>query len=186
MIALAGVTSALGPKVKPGWPGGPGSGGVLVGGVAHTSSRSWRGPAVEVGSLRAGDDHVDEAADREVGREVHDAVDLGRLVHGAAPARRVDEHLAHLADQGVALGRGDGVLQLGALAQALEGELGRRPGRRSPAAWVPSSLEKGKNPAQSSWASSRNCEQQVVVALGLAGVAEDERGAEGGVRRRRP
>ena len=97
MTALAGVTSALGPKVNPGWPGGP------VGGA-----RGWRrsyelpiegGPAVEVGSLRAGDDHVDEAADREVGREVHDAVDLGRLVHGAAPARRVDEDAAHLADQ---------------------------------------------------------------------------------------
>ena len=37
---------------------------------------------------------------------------------------RVDQHLAHLADQGVAPGRGDGVLQLGALAQALEGQLG--------------------------------------------------------------
>jgi hypothetical protein len=42
-------------------------------------------------------------------------------------------------------------------------------------------LLKGKNPAQSSWASVEELEQEVVVALGLAGVADDERRPEGGV-----
>ena len=52
-----------------------------------------------------------------------------------------------------------------------------------PAACVPSSLEKVKKPAQSSWAAAQELEEQVVVALGLAGVTEDEGGTEGGVGR---
>ena len=57
---------------------------------------------------------------------------------------------------GVARGGRDRVLQLGALAQALEprGRPGTWSGRS--AAWVPSSREKGKKPAQSSWAAARN------------------------------
>ena len=53
-----------------------------------------------------------------------DAVDLGRFVHGAAAAGRVDEDGAALADQAVPLGGGDDVLELGALAETLERELG--------------------------------------------------------------
>ena len=144
VTALAGVTSALGPKVNPGWPGGRGGRGARGWRRSHelpVAARAGRGGRAR----RAGDDHVDEAADREVGREVHDAVDLGRLVHGAAPPRRVDEHAAHLADQPVPLGRGDGVLQLGALAQALEGQLGGDL-VSSPAACVPVLVGEGEEP----------------------------------------
>ena len=38
-----------------------------------------------------------------------------------------------------------------------------------------------KKPAQSSWAASRNSSSRRLVVLGLAGVAEDERGAKRGV-----
>ena len=80
--------------------------------------------------------HVDEAAHREIRGHMHDPVDLGRLVHGAGPPGRVDEDGAVLADQAVAPGRRDLVLQLGALAESLESELGRhlvrQPGGVSP------------------------------------------------------
>ena len=85
MTALAGVASALGPNVN--------RCGVLGGGVAHgrvtsgadRSPRSPTGDGVEVGSLGGDDGNVDEVADRQVVGHVDDAVDLGRLVHGAAP-----------------------------------------------------------------------------------------------------
>ena len=52
----------------------------------------------------------------------------------------------------------------------------------SPAAWVPASLLNGKNPTQSSWASFDPLEQVVVIGLGLARIADDERRSECGRR----
>ena len=128
MTALAGVTSALGPKVKSGC--GAGSCVASLTGAAPAPRRRNRitvggRDGEQVGPLRAGDGDVDEAADRQIVGQVHDAVDLGCLVHRAALAGCVDEDLPGGADQRVAPGGRDGVLQLGTLAEALERELGR-------------------------------------------------------------
>ena len=135
---------------------------------------------MQVGALRGDEGNVDEVADRQVVGHVDDAVDLGRLVHGAAAPGRVDEHLARLADERVAPGRRDGVLQLGALAQALEGELGGH--LVGEAGGVgPVLVGEGEEAGPVELGRGEEVEEEVVVALGLAGVAEDEGGAEGGV-----
>ena len=109
-----------------------------------------------------------------------DAIDLGRLVHRPALARRVDQDLAHLADQCVTPGGGDGVLHLGALAEPLERQLGRhlvvRPGGMRAVL-----VGEGEEAGPVELRRLEELEEEVVVALGLARVPEDERGAEGGV-----
>ena len=166
--------------------------GTLVGGVAHRaapasprgrwaaaagSSRSTGSPT-RSGPSAAVIEDVDELAGHEVGRQAHHPVDLGSLVHGPAPPGRVHEHAPHLADHFVTAVGGDGVLELGALAQPVEGELGRdlvRAGRRhgSP----PRREREETGPVQAGL--GQELEEQVVIALGLARVAQDERGPEG-------
>ncbi len=108
-----------------------------------------------------------------------DAIDLGRLVHGAAAPRRVDEHRAHLTDEAVAGGGGDGVLHLGALAQTLEGQLGGD--LVSEVGGVGARLvREGEEAGPVELCLLEELKEQVVVALGLARVAEDERGTERG------
>ncbi len=162
------------------------SGGVLGGGLAHragapVAASGVDGHGAQVGALRADEGELDEVTDRQVGGHVHDAVDLGGLVHRAAAAGRVDEDLARLTDERVALGGGDGVLQLGALAQPLEGKAGRD--LVGQAGGVGAVLPReGEEAGPVELGRGEELEEQVVVALGLAGVAEDERRAEGGGR----
>ena len=59
------------------------------------------------------------APDREVLGHGDDAVDLGGLAVAAGDAGGVDEHVDHLAHQLVAPRRGDVVLQLAQLGEAL-------------------------------------------------------------------
>ena len=101
-------------------------------------------------------------------------------MHRAAPPRAVDQHLAPLADQQVPPGRRDPVLQLGALAEAFEGQFGRHligqigrmgphfGGEREEAGPIELGL-------------GQELQEPVVVTLGLARVTEDEGGAEGGL-----
>ena len=111
---------------------------------------------------------------------MHDAVDLGRLVHGAALTGRIDEDLAGEADQRIPLGGRDRILQLGALAQSLEGELGRHLAVEvGGVGAVLAGIGEEAGPVQLS--RGEEFEQEVMVALGLARVTEDEGGPEGGV-----
>ena len=93
---------------------------------------------------------------------------------------RVDEDLAHLADQGVTPSCRDGVLYLGALAQPLEGQLGRhlvgQPGGVGAVL-----VGEGEEAGPVELGRLEELEEEIVVALGLARVAEDEGGTEGGV-----
>ena len=109
-----------------------------------------------------------------------DAVDLGRLVDRAAATGRVDEHPADRTDEVVALGGGDGVLELGALAEPLEREL-RRHLLVQPGGVGAVLGGEGEEAGPVELRRLEELEQQVVVLLGLARVAEDEGGAEGGV-----
>ena len=90
------------------------------------------------------------------------------------------------ADERVPLGGRDGVLQLGALAQAFERELGRHLVARGRRRGCPSSREYGKKPAQSSCAAARNSSRRSWSRSVSPGIAEDEGGAEGGLGARPP
>ena len=74
-----------------------------------------------------------------------------------------------------------GSCTLAALAEPLRGQGSAVDGRPSSRPAVPSSAENGKKPAQSSRGRGEEREQRVVVALGLAREADDERRAERGV-----
>ncbi len=186
MTALAGVTSALGPEGESRLRSG------LVRGLAHGAPTPCgdgdtvgHADGVQVGPLRTGDDDVDEAAHRQVDGQVHDAVDLGRLVHGAALAGSVDKDLSGGADECVSPSRRDGILQLGAFAKTLQRELRRHlllePGGVGA---VLARVREEAGPVE--LRRTEEFEQEIVIALGLAGVAEDEGGAEGGVGVGRP
>ena len=100
-------------------------------------------------------------------------------------AGRVDQDLAPLADQVVAAGRGDGVLELGTLAQPLEGELGRDLVAQAGGVG-PVLVREGEEAGPVELGRFEELEQPVVVAVGLPGIAEDERGAESGLGRGGP
>ena len=160
--ALAGVTRAVGPKVvdtqRPGsW---------------RSASRS--GPAAPVTRT------VANAPDRQRLRDVDHAVDLGGLPEGPADARLVDEHLDGAADEGVAPGRGDVVLQGPQLGQPLGDQRGRHGAVE--AGGVGALLGRvGEEPAPVELGPLDEGQQLVVVGLRLARVADDEVGPEGGL-----
>ena len=77
--------------------------------------------------------------------------------------------------------RGDVVLQLDRSSPRRSATSSESTCPSRPAAYVPSSRENAKKPHQSSWARLDEREQLVVIALGLARVADDEVRAERGV-----
>ena len=118
--------------------------------------------------------------------EPDDPVDLRRFTVGAADERAVvvdgvDEHVDLVAHEGVARGAGDRLLHRLALAQPLErelrvdrvGEVGRGRAVLGREREEPGPVELGRLEER---------QQLVVLALGLAGEADDERRPE---RRRR-
>ena len=182
MTALAGVASALGPKVK---PGRGGSWAASLTGPRSRPAPAATGPrstadGVQVGALRAGEStSTRRPTARSAGRCTMPSISGASCTVRPRPGASTRTWRVR-ADEGVALGRGDGVLQLGALAQALEGELGRhlvgQPGGVGAVL-----VGEGEEAGPVELGRVEELEQQVVVALGLARVAEDERGAEGGV-----
>ncbi len=106
-------------------------------------------------------------------------------MHGAAATRRVHQHLADLAHERVAPAGGDRVLQFHALPQPLERQLsGHLP--LEPGGEGPRLLGVREEPRPIELRRVEEGEQLVVVLLGLAGVPEDERGAERGAWLRPP
>ena len=134
---------------------------------------------MQIGSLGGGDLELEQLAGHGIEGQVHDAVDLRCLVDRAPAPRGIDQHLARLADQLVPSGRGDPVLQLGALTETLQrqfarhmirevGRMGARLGRERE---EPGPIELGLG---------QELKEPVMVALGLPGIAQDEGGAERG------
>ena len=189
-MALAGVNSAEGPKVevRAGGAGIPrcrgghrrrGGRGVVV---HRTASSRWRSPTGS--ATRSGPSapvtmtSANEPTARWSGTS-HDAVDLRGLPVGAAFTRGVHQHLDPGADQLVAPAGGDGVLQLGALAEPLGhqrvGDLVVELG--GVGADLVAEREEA-HPVELGLVDP--LEEAVMVRLGLARVADDERGPEGG------
>ena len=108
-----------------------------------------------------------------------DAVDLGRLAVGAGLAGGVDQHLHGRPDEVLAAARGDGILQLRALADALGHQLGGH--LAVEVGGIGAGLvAEGEEPDPVELGLLDPGQQPVVVLLGLAGVADDEGGPESG------
>ena len=139
------------------------------------------GTAYEVGPLRAGDGDVDEAADRQVVGHVDDAVDLGRLVHRAAAGRARRRGPGGVAPMSAS--------RLAAVMASCSSAHSRRRSRASSGGTCvveaggvgPVLAREGEEAGPVELRRGEELEQEIVVALGLARVAEDEGGAEGGV-----
>ena len=183
VTALAGVTSALGPKANPGWRG------VLVRGVAHEDGAPARaGTALRSPAgtpRRSGPSAPVMRISTRLPTGIPEGTCTMPSISGASCGVRPrpgasTRTRANGPDEAVPLGRGDGVLELGALAQALERELGRH--LVGEAGGVrPVLVGEGEEAGPIELRVRQELEEQVVVALGLAGVAEDERGPEGGI-----
>ena len=112
-------------------------------------------------------------------RDRDDAVDLGCLVDAARVAGAVDEHGPSLPDERVARAARDGVLQLAALREPLERERRRAPGRRMRDRGRALLGGEGEEPRPVELGLLEERDESALVLLGLTGVPEDERRAEG-------
>ena len=133
----------------------------------------------QIGAVSSGDHHLDHCARLEVVGNRDDPVDLRCLPIGPSLAHGVDQDLDHITDEPVPPLGGDRVLELGTLAQAfghqllgdLIGEVG---GERAVLA------AEGEEPHPVQLGLAQPGQELVVVGLGLARIADDERGPEGG------